>query len=106
MPGTGSTAQVTAITPLVNVSLEISSSYRHTALSADDSATGVAFEDCAGAVPGIMAGARCDSTLKIRPGCPRRIRLPARTGQPLIAGMASSLSKRGSLLPPHARKLL
>src|SRR6266850_225873 len=69
------------------------------ASSLDDSATSASFEDCASAMPDTMTGSRCCSTLKIRPGCQRRSRLPVRTGQPLITGMVSNFSIYCSVLP-------
>src|SRR6185369_14614513 len=38
---------------------------------AEDSATGASLEGCASAMPEIVAGSRCRSSLKIRPGCRR-----------------------------------
>src|ERR1035437_2826908 len=53
----------------------------------EDSATGVAFEDCSGAVPGIMAVARCDSTLKISLFFLRHTAPPEITPLPLPAAL-------------------
>src|SRR5882724_11116713 len=59
---------------------------------AQDSATVASLEDCASAMPGIVAGPPGRSTFKIRPGCSPGAWLPFRAGQPLIASVVSDFS--------------